>query len=284
MSTSQSSRDLLLRIAHCPNIDTCVNGKTDHPCNTIVKDQANSGVSRQIPEPWNGDLQQAPILFLSSNPSISSSEVYPTREWSQDRIANFFNHRFGGDTETWIDERHRTLHHPQGASDDRARDSTTYSRGEPVQFLSSVHARAKELMPGTEPIAGLHYALSEVVHCKSRSEKGVKEAVGECAHTWLEQVLTVSGANLIVLVGALARNALRVSFPALPRLKTGAVIGPVALAGRERMIVCIPHPNARAAHRLKDTIAPDLDRVQTFLRPVISTMRPVSKGDPGERP
>ena len=220
MSTSQSSRDLLLRIAHCPNIDTCVNGATDHPCKMIVDEQTPNGFPRQIPEPWNGDLEHAPILFLSSNPSISPTEVYPTREWSQDRIANFFNHRFGGDTETWIDERHRTLHHPQGASDDRAGDSATYSRGEPVQFLSSVHARAKELMPGTEPIAGLHYALSEVVHCKSRSEKGVKEAVGECAHTWLTPVLTASGASLIVLVGALARNALRASFPALPRLKT----------------------------------------------------------------
>ena len=45
------------------------------------------------------------------------------------------------------------------------------------------------------------------------------------------------------------------------------------------MIVCVSHPNARTPHRLKDTIALDIDRVQAFLRPVIAAMPLVSKGD-----
>ena len=31
----------------------------------------------QVPEPWNGDLEKADILFLSSNPGINVFEKFP---------------------------------------------------------------------------------------------------------------------------------------------------------------------------------------------------------------
>ena len=50
----------------------------------------------QVPEPWSGNLEHAPILFLSSNPSISTAELYPRWEWPDEEIADFFGRRFGG--------------------------------------------------------------------------------------------------------------------------------------------------------------------------------------------
>jgi hypothetical protein len=50
----------------------------------------------QVPEPWSGELEHALILILSSNPSISTAEIYPRWEWPDEEIADFFGRRFGG--------------------------------------------------------------------------------------------------------------------------------------------------------------------------------------------
>lgn len=50
----------------------------DNSCSAIIDIQgALSWESFQVPEPWSGRLLTTPILFLSSNPSISGTEAYP---------------------------------------------------------------------------------------------------------------------------------------------------------------------------------------------------------------
>jgi hypothetical protein len=90
-----ATNDLLLEIAHCPNF----NSNEDNPCRTIVQTQPQEDY--QLPESWSGDLEHAPILFLSSNPSIGMMEKYPSSSWPDDRIIDFFSHRFGGGLEDW---------------------------------------------------------------------------------------------------------------------------------------------------------------------------------------
>lgn len=46
----------------------------------------------KVPEPWSGRIEQVPILFLSSNPSISSVEDYPRWSWSDGAIDDFVGH------------------------------------------------------------------------------------------------------------------------------------------------------------------------------------------------
>ena len=58
--------------------------------------EARSLAGLQVPEPWSGDLEGAPILFLSSNPSISTAELYPRWKWPDEEIAGFFGRRFSG--------------------------------------------------------------------------------------------------------------------------------------------------------------------------------------------
>lgn len=97
--------DLLQEIAHCPIVEEC---KTDphggHPCTAIVMSQASEFLANhQVPEPWSGHLEIAPILFLSSNPSIGTNEdYYPRWSWQVERVTDFFSNRFGGGSEKWI--------------------------------------------------------------------------------------------------------------------------------------------------------------------------------------
>lgn len=75
---------LLLEIARCPVMEQCaMDGSQGHPCAEIVLHQwpGTHNESRRerfrrehhVPEPWVGHLESAPLLFVSSNPSLSQT-------------------------------------------------------------------------------------------------------------------------------------------------------------------------------------------------------------------
>jgi hypothetical protein len=180
----------------------------------------------QVPEPWSGDIEHAPILFLSSNPSFDEnrSEEYP--QWSDEWMADFFRHRFGGGRKQWIDE-------------DGVRSlQWDGSRGKSVPFWREVRSRARELFE-RDVRPGVDYALTEVVHCKSKGQEGVKEALRECAGRYLQPVVALSGAKVIAVLGKQAEKAVRDEF----RLSDGSTFGPLQISERHRYIVFLPHPS-----------------------------------------
>jgi hypothetical protein len=229
------ARDLLREIAHCPIARRCLDEPGFvHPCRTIVGSQeATDWTSFQVPEPWSGEIRAAPILFLSSNPSISHHEEYPTGAWSDDEIADYFAHRFGGGRKQWI----------VGGTKSLGKDGTYPRRG--TRFWISVRHRAAELLEkgAGEVVPGKDYVLTEVVHCKSRNEIGVKEALGPCVERYLDRVLDAAAARVIVCFGSLAAEAVRRRYGLQ---STGRRIGPVTIGGQPRQIVFLPHPASRA--------------------------------------
>ena len=66
---------LLTNIARCPITHQIIQNPEKSkslPCYKVVKSQPiKSYENFQLPEPWGGHIDKAPILFLSSNPSIS---------------------------------------------------------------------------------------------------------------------------------------------------------------------------------------------------------------------
>ena len=72
-------QDLLLQIARCPNVAHCLSGAgQSHPCSTIVNHQRTLGIhDPYVPVPWIGHIETAPILFLSSNPSVTGVDFAP---------------------------------------------------------------------------------------------------------------------------------------------------------------------------------------------------------------
>jgi hypothetical protein len=223
-------RDLLLEITRCP-ASTCLGDRAKgEPCSKIVHSQEVSFSEHQVPEPWSGHLSLASILFLSSNPSISPDEDYPRWSWSDHMIADFFECRFGGGEKQWIRDGTYNLN----------KDGSYPPR--PTRFWCEMKRRAQELLQ-KEPIPGEDYALSEVVHCKSRSEQGVTDAVKRCADLYLHRLLSYSGAKVIVCLGRFAQQVVRETF-SIP--ESVRVHGPVAIGQRDRVFAFLPHPNARA--------------------------------------
>ena len=233
--------ELLLAIVHCPEIDQA-RGDAGHPCAGIVGLQQPGHF--QKPEPWRGHIDTAPILFVSSNPSIRGDDPFPPDGWKEQHIINHYQRCFDND-----------------ASIPGHIDRATYNS---VQFWREVRGRASEIL-GRPAIPGTDFALTELVHCKSKEEKGVAKAHLTCAGRWLDRVLRVSGASIIVLLGRQARDhcAARWGLD-----KTQPVHFGVPTPGRKRAVVILPHPNARGKRKVGDFLGDDeLDRLRALLPP-----------------
>lgn len=82
LEASTNRADHLLEVARCPILEQCLEAaQPSHPCAGVVLTQwsdvspteriATWRARHQLPEPWRGRINVAPILFVSSNPSIS---------------------------------------------------------------------------------------------------------------------------------------------------------------------------------------------------------------------
>lgn len=225
-------RDLLLEICSCPNVKTA-RASGEHPCAKVVVSQEVSRLDDfQVPAPWVGQIHRAPILFVSSNPSISKTEHHPTWRKSGDFKVDYFENHFGGGEKEWTKGGTRTLQR-----------NGTYS--EPVRFLSGVKNRAEELLL-REPEPGVDYAITWAVRCKSRDEFGVSDALDRCASRYLRKTIVASKAQLVVVLGDYARDAVRRLFRVL---EGDDCLGSSKIGRRERHFAWLPHPTHRSKPR-----------------------------------
>jgi hypothetical protein len=207
---------IALKVSRCVNIPTSRTDKTN-PCNQIMTLQQYGIDAWQVPEPWRGDIENAPLLFVSSNPSIDPLDDCPWNTGSDSEIINYYA---------------STSIAPQFPY-------STFRNGwrsrRPVSFWSCIHARAQELYAMNQVIPGFDYALTEIVHCKSRDEFGVAKAASRCIELHLSNVLGLSRAIVVIALGQFAHEALNEHFRG------------IAIAGSRVsvQVACLPHPNAR---------------------------------------
>jgi hypothetical protein len=212
---------VLLQVACCPAADPAIHAGQEHPCSTVVCAQGKSHRGDfQLPEPWRGDIENAPLLFVSSNPSFNPGGDAPKGSDTREHILHYY-----GD-----------LGFPASFPRRRSRDGAS---GSVVPFWAAIRKRAAELY-GVKPrrlIPGKDFALTEVVHCKSQSERGAREAASFCVRRHFEGIAKISGAGVVVILGTVASDALGLSQLDMPC--------EVDWYGRRRYLVTLPHPNAR---------------------------------------
>jgi hypothetical protein len=236
---------LALSVARCRDVELA-RADPAHPCSTIVSQQSPDPASWQVPEGWAGALSTGRIVFVSSNPSISEAgdhqsgthvERYPRGDWPDEEIADFVMHRFDSDR-GWATADGRFL-----------REDGTYSP-KPVAFWSGVRKRASELLERTAD-PGRDYVMTEVVHCKSKKERGVAEAAAHCAQWHLDTILAATAAPVVVILGAKARNLLHTPWALPPGFGQKATVGTDEnanlarrhLGGHDRLVAYAWHPS-----------------------------------------
>ena len=223
--------ELLQSIIHCDEVTKeFSHPRVSHPCCTIIRSQGCSSEKFHVPEPWNGNITQAPLLFISSNPSINNNELYPVNSWEDKKVFDFFTNRFDG---RWV-QNFRTRLVNREFPDQGSR------------YWFSVRMRAAEIL-GLEKdqvIPGKHYAITEVVHCKSVKEIGVKKALHHCSEKYLREILQVSPAKVVVILGDIAKAGLKLVLKdegVVPA--ENALLGPMNLFENIRVFLFLPHPN-----------------------------------------
>ena len=215
-------------ISRCANVTACLDEPdAPHPCRSIVQYQARGGGDTygkfQVPEPWVGQIDVAPILFVSSNPSIgkddhSCGSTPDSTIWESHHLA------FGGGSRPYIIDGVWTT-------------NEAVEKLKRVRYWSWVRKRAQELIPDRSVIPGIDYALTEIVHCKSEHEVGVVEAMQTCADLHFENVMSVAAARVVIVVGSIARR--QIFGTAEPEGLVEREMG-----GKPRLLTCLSHPAA----------------------------------------
>jgi hypothetical protein len=236
---------VLLQVARCSNADPTSKDRT--PCSTIVHSQRTTPALFHVPEPWRGDIASAPLLFVSSNPSWNANDDSPPSTASDDEIVDYYNQGF-----------------PSAFPRNLMKDSQPGRRA--VAFWAAIRARAAELYDctGTSLVAGKDFALTEVVHCKSRNEIGVKEAASECVTRHFDAIVRLSPARVVVVLGKVARQWFDRTQVAIP--------SELDWHGRRRWLVPLPHPNARESRTFAATYdAEQLARLREAMKQAVRT-------------
>lgn len=270
-------RKLALSIATCDQIESATNSRT-HCCTKIATAQEYLGKEfRQSPEPWAGDLAAARVLFIASNPSISEAQLtgedYPIvgfsdsdvvhPEWDEERIADFHLNRF--------DQARDRPYVTPGAQflcrDGSYRGSDQSAPGKGSQTYWRNAFKETSYVLGRNIDISHDVCLTEVVHCKTKSETGkdnkpvgLSEALPMCAGKYLDRIVSSSTAVLIVISGKIARTAVvqpemwtppsgvsweldRSRFGQLPKFKgmPSAHLGIAKISGRYAIVCAMRH-------------------------------------------
>lgn len=107
------------------------------------------------------------------------------------------------------------------------------------------------------------------MHCGTQHELGVWPAATQCVPRYLERVISLSPAAVVIVVGAVARDIVRAMVPALATPTRH--LGPISWAGRERHVLFLPHPNARRIPKgVAAYLGPEADGVLPQLRELLS--------------
>ena len=271
--------ELATTIARCPLVEKCITDPSStHSCNEIVTHQW-PGVPaekrrkywqtvHQLPEPWVGHLETAPLLFLSSNPNLASRRPPHLPPKKAPRLEGLGEHTVDQHpslgrglsapkwewTDSEIVDRFVSAFHVFMSADGTRPLLDSGLPGEPIHYWEAIKRLADHLY-GRPTRPGLDYALTEVVRCKSPHEIGVQAAVETCAARYLRPTLALSPAAVICVSGRVARQAIRreYSYP-----DDRQVSEPMEIEGRKRLVVFVAAPASKGRTAYPKTVPDEM--------------------------
>ena len=242
--------NLILEICQCPNIALAKNDSS-HPCHEIVNVQNHNSNEFQLPEPWNGNITQAKLLFISSNPSIDESEAYPTVDWPNHRILDFFQNRFHPERK-WTEDARRVL----------TKDGMTYAK-RTVPYWNETRSMASDAFDRIA-IPGEDYSLTEVAHCKSRSRKGVKSCAKTCFDLWMSRIISASDARVLIVLGDEAKEMMSEFLDIDPEIQFNEG---VFLGNASRIVLFLPAPGSNKIRKIRKVFS---EKQRSILKSVLN--------------
>ena len=215
-------KDLCIKIARCTQLGV-------FPCDKIASVQSNC-ILKQMPEPWNGHLATAEIMFIGSNPSIDFDEYFPNIGWDNDDIYDFFEDRFKNGKIVKSTGKKASVRYWNSLKKyiiwiHQALQSASLS--EEMTIDENI---VRSLIP--------NIVSTEIVHCKSKGEYGVSECQKVCFDKWMDKIFSEfknGHGKYVILLGKKAHSFEKKiqSFPSTQGIR----------------IIKLPHPSARVSNK-----------------------------------
>ncbi len=240
---------LLLKIARCQELPIACRDHS-HKCNVVARAQGKDATDRFVPEPWSGHLSRAKILFITANPSLDQKEQFPRSDWSDLAIEDFFENRFGDGAKRWTVNGSRVL-----------RSDGSY--GNAVPTWSEIRNNASILLD-RPAIPGDDYAITDIVHCKSKRAVGVREALDFCVNRYLAEILQSAKARVLIAVGPARRPVGNLLFGGVASKSPQQV----SVGGTAKVLVSMGSPGSSEARKFPGALQNkvlDLAVLRTFL-------------------
>lgn len=176
---------------------------------------AQTGPTRQVPEPWSGHLSQSSFLLIGGNPTIVDNEVFPstdatwsrwapmpgtTNPWSlkrmkapftdikeeneeSDNVEDFFEDRFDG---AMFPPQNKPYVNIKSGTTLRILKGTVVSVPFQNKYWPTYNAYCKAIDPS---FIDYSFVVTDFVHCKSKAEFGVSQAMCYCTTRHMNQII-----------------------------------------------------------------------------------------------
>jgi len=97
---------------------------------------------------------------------------------------------------------------------------------------------------------GIDFALTEVVHCKSRQQEGVADALECCSERFLDRVLSISVAHVTIVYGEPAKRAVYRKYGSgMMKWLLPEKLAEFHIAAKPRILIFLPAPNERGSEK-----------------------------------
>ena len=247
--------ELLLAITRCPELGKArADGR--HPCHGVVCFQGPDDY--HVPEPWQGHIEAAPILFISLNPGYGDNQVFPTPSWNDDDTKDFFIRRFAADAKWTSQSRSQAIR--LLVKDENGNPGYH----EPADmFCGWIRKRAEELLQ-RRPVPSSDYVMTSAVHCKSSTWDGADATVRHCANLWLNAIMELSVAKVVVTISDPTWDFCAREWQLDP---VRTVQFDVPIAGRQRAVLKLPHRRSGRPSIIRNLLdADDMERLRQIVR------------------
>lgn len=187
-------------------------------CYPIYQSQnCNTVGDFQVPEPWSGDIENAPILFVGINPGFTPGELYPKLNnpyWTDpnspglfdlSKVEDFFENRFNNDKNTHPNPYVKITNQQGKLSFSVRMNDGSYKN---VQGYWNYIQSISDCLLKRPTTPGIDYALTELVHCKSANIRGIKTGCyKKCANSFFNDILSVAtNLQYLIVIGAQTRK------------------------------------------------------------------------------
>jgi len=248
MSKETEIKKLLEEISHCKIAKAYfLNNERGVPCKIIIEFQGASEIKDfSVPEPWSGDVLKAKILFVSLNPGIGEGEIAPKWDWDLSEIDSLFTNKF-------INGIVSGKYGLYAKGVERSISSWNQIRNTTLTLFKLEHT-----LDNCEKVVRENYfALTDIVHCKSRESIGISETVKNECSKYLRKILSLSVAKIIICLGVKVKEYFMEQYEIEESKRT-------EIEGKERWVIFAPHTNARGARKIEKVLKDQKIDIETI--------------------